>query len=70
MEQPKPQAPARLRFELTLDEANLIVEALSQMPFAKVFRLIEKLHLQANAQLPKPPIDDEPFPYPIPDSNS
>ncbi len=38
-------------FELTLDEANLILKALGKLPFEQVFELIGKLNQQANKQL-------------------
>lgn len=37
--------------KLDIDEINIIIEALGQMPFVKVYKLIEKLHTQANKQL-------------------
>ncbi|MEM9023115.1 MAG: hypothetical protein AAGB22_05205 [Bacteroidota bacterium] len=40
-----------LKFEVTLDEANLIIKALSQRPFAEVYELVGKLNAQANEQL-------------------
>jgi hypothetical protein len=36
---------------LTLDEANIILEGLGHLPFNKVFKVIEKVHLQASEQL-------------------
>lgn len=44
-----------LEFKLTLEETNLILEALGQMPFVRVHQLIAKLQQQARAQLPAPP---------------
>jgi len=41
----------KISFELTLDEANLILKALGKMPFEQVFELIGKLNQQANKQL-------------------
>jgi hypothetical protein len=35
---------------LTVDEANIIIEALSKMSFAEVYKIIEKIHLQAKMQ--------------------
>jgi len=40
-----------IAFELTIDEANLILEALGQLPFAKVYALIGKVQEQARQQL-------------------
>jgi hypothetical protein len=36
---------------LTLDEANLILEALAQAPYARVFQLVAKVQQQATEQL-------------------
>jgi hypothetical protein len=41
-----------LKFELTLDEANLILGALGKAPFEQVAGLISKLREQAQVQLP------------------
>ena len=40
-----------LKFTLTIDDANTILKALGQMPFAQVYTLIEKINQQANSQL-------------------
>jgi len=40
-----------LKFTVTLDEANLILRALSQLPFQEVYELVGKLNQQANDQL-------------------
>lgn len=40
-----------LKLTLTIDEANLILEALGQMPFKTVFGLINKIQTQASQQL-------------------
>jgi hypothetical protein len=40
-----------INLRITLDDANLILEALGQQPFAKVFTLISKLQQQASEQL-------------------
>jgi hypothetical protein len=40
-----------LTFTLTLEEANIVMEGLGHLPFQKVFKVIEKIHLQANQQL-------------------
>lgn len=44
-----------IRFDVTLEEANLIFKALGKLPFADVYELIGKLNEQANIQL----VDDE-----------
>ena len=40
-----------IRLEITVDEANLILEALGEQPFAKVFTVVAKIQEQAQAQL-------------------
>jgi len=37
-----------VNLKLSIEEANLIIEALGNLPFIKVYKLIEKIHLQAN----------------------
>ncbi len=44
-----------LQFNLTLEETNLILEALGELPFAKVHQLIAKIQQQAHAQLQATP---------------
>ena len=39
----------KVKFEVTLDEAKKIFEALGKLPFAEVYELIGKLNDQANA---------------------
>lgn len=40
-----------LKFEFTIEETNLILEALGGMPFKQVFGLIQKIQNQAGSQL-------------------
>lgn len=40
-----------MNFNVTVDEANLILESLGKMPFEKVFALVNKLQEQARNQL-------------------
>lgn len=40
-----------IKLNLTVDEANLILDALGQQPFVKVFGLIQKIQQQASQQL-------------------
>ena len=40
-----------LNFNVTLDEANLILEGLGHIPFAKVYSLVAKFQAQAQQQL-------------------
>ena len=41
------------QFELTLDEANLVLAALGKQPFEVVVNLIQKIKEQAEPQLPR-----------------
>ena len=43
-----------IEFTLTVQEANAIMQALAQMPFAQVVELISKLKKQADEQLNAP----------------
>lgn len=40
-----------IHLRLTVDEVNVIFEALGEQPFSKVFELIGKINDQANDQL-------------------
>ena len=40
-----------ITLKVTIDEANLILEALGQLPFAKVYTLVANLQDQAARQL-------------------
>ena len=53
-----------ITFQLTIDEANLILQALGNLPFSQVYPIIGKINEQANQQLnedlvqtPKPKSD-------------
>jgi len=48
-QQPKPMQEINLK--LTVDEANVILEGLGSLPFAKVYALIAKIQAQAAQQL-------------------
>jgi len=51
-----------IKFELTVDETNLILEALGQLPFARVYMLIARVQEHARAQLqdrPAPELDKQ-----------
>lgn len=37
--------------ELTLEEANLVLEALGAMPYVRVYELVAKIQTQAQSQL-------------------
>jgi hypothetical protein len=41
----------KIKLELEIDETNLILEALGQLPFARVYTLIGRIQEQARAQL-------------------
>lgn len=41
----------KIKLEFDIDETNLILEALGQQPFARVFQLIGRIQEQARAQL-------------------
>jgi hypothetical protein len=40
-----------IKLDLTIDDTNLILEALGQLPFARVYALIGRIQEQARAQL-------------------
>lgn len=40
-----------INFTVTIDEANLILEGIGHLPFAKVFQLVNKLQEQARRQI-------------------
>ena len=37
--------------KVSKEEINIIIEALGFLPFKKVYKLIEKVHLQANSNI-------------------
>lgn len=41
----------KLKLDLTIDEVNLILKALGDLPFSQVFELIGKINEQASEQL-------------------
>ena len=45
--QNKKKIEEKITLDLTEKEANIIIEALGHLPFMKVYKLIEKIHLQA-----------------------
>jgi Ca2+-binding EF-hand superfamily protein len=45
-----------IKFTLTIQEANLILEALGQMPYIQVHQLVHKLQQQAEPQFNGSPI--------------
>ncbi len=40
-----------VKLTLSIDEVNTIIEALGKSPFVDVYKIIEKIHLQADKQL-------------------
>ncbi len=40
-----------INLRVSLDDANLILDALGQQPFAKVFTLVNKIQQQASEQI-------------------
>jgi len=40
-----------MKIELTINEINVILQALGNAPYAQVFELIEKIRTQAQAQV-------------------
>lgn len=47
-------AMQEINFKVTVDEANLILEGLGNLAFARVYGLVAKLQRQAGQQLPPP----------------
>ena len=50
-------ATNEIRFTLMVDEANLVLEGLGNLPFAKVYALVGKLQQQASEQLASVPTE-------------
>ena len=46
-----------LRLSLSVNETNLILEGLGQMPYARVFALVENLQKQAAQELKEEGVD-------------
>jgi hypothetical protein len=40
-----------IKLELNIDEVNMVLEALGQLPFARVYALIGRIQEQAHAQI-------------------
>ncbi len=47
-----------INVSVTVDETNLILEALGAMPFARVYELVDKIQRQAQEQIDGPPAAD------------
>lgn len=43
-----------IKIEMNIDEINVILEALGQLPFARVYALIGRIQEQARVQLQAP----------------
>ena len=54
MAAPKEKPKTIIKLELNIDEVNVVLESLSKEPFRQVYKLIEKIHLQAK-EGSKPP---------------
>ena len=46
--------------KFTTEEANTVLEALGNLPFVRVYKIIEKVHLQAAAHQKKNTASDNP----------
>jgi hypothetical protein len=44
-----------LKFELTIEETNVVMASLGRMPYDQVFNLVTKLQQQATPQLQQQP---------------
>jgi hypothetical protein len=57
-----------INLQITIDEANLILEALGNLPFVKVYALIGKIQEQAGQQIntEKSPGETDQADYPAP----
>ena len=41
----------KITLNLTIDEINVIIKALSERPFREVYELVGKIHAQSNSQI-------------------
>ena len=41
----------KITLNLTIDEINVIIKALSERPFREVYELVGKVHAQSNSQI-------------------
>lgn len=48
-----------MTFNLTINEINIILQALGNAPYAQVFELIENIRTQAQAQVQPAPVKEE-----------
>jgi hypothetical protein len=49
-----------LKFEVSMEEANLLIAALAKQPFETVAGLIQKLQGQAQSQMQPPAVEEAP----------
>ncbi|WP_437787391.1 hypothetical protein [Sorangium sp. So ce1097] len=54
------QEGRELQLSVTVDEANLILEGVGLLPFARVYALVAKVQQQAREQLAGEPAREEP----------
>ncbi len=47
-----------IKLELEVDETNLILEALGQLPFVRVYQVISRIQEQARTQV-QPPTEEQ-----------
>lgn len=52
-----PTPPPRIALDLSLEQANLVLEALGQLPYARVYELISVIQEQAQRQFTSPAAD-------------
>ena len=43
-----------MKLDLTINEVNIIMQALGNMPYAQVFELVQKIREQAQSQIAVP----------------
>lgn len=48
-----------MKLDLTINEINLILQALGNAPYATVFELVQKIREQAQAQVQAPPQEEQ-----------
>lgn len=51
---------SQIKLELHLDEVNVVLQALGNLPYAQIAGLVEKIKEQAIPQVPVPAMDAEP----------
>jgi len=50
---------SNVNLNMSIEEANLVLEALGEMPFRRVFELVSMIQQQASEQLGEQPADNE-----------